>query len=176
MTKKIVIGFAIFFLLLGGGLVIYYASLGGFSPVDIEQTTSEPKLLFGKKFEGLAKSDSLSAIFSEVGKLHKEGKIEGHLGGYFFNDPKNKNGVIKAFVGILVRDSSYTYPGFAYFPISSKNVLRAEVKAHRSVAPIVIYSAVYDYSEDHSIPLREEFLEWYESEDRMFVEIELKED
>ena len=168
MFKKITIGVGISLTIL---ITVTLYNFGFFSTVTIKEITSPQKIVLGKYFEGNPKSEAFRDIFQEVGKMTESGLIDGKVCGIYLNNPENNEGKIKAIIGIFVADSSFTKPkGYSYSIIPEREVIQAYLNADFRVATFKNYTAIFEYSKENKIALTDQFFEWFESKEDVYIE------
>ena len=169
MLKKVIIGIGITLTLI---ITITLYRFGFFSEVTITEITSPEKIVLGKYFEGDPKSGTFRDIFQEVGKMTESGAIPGKVCGIYLNNPEENEGQIKAIIGILVLDSTITSPdGYTYHVIPEREVIRAYLNADFRVATFKNYTAIFDYSKEKNIDITNQFFEWFDSKEEVYVEV-----
>ena len=177
MSKKIISIILFSFMGLFAVFMIYLATLGMFASVEVKSVDSESKIIYGKRFLGNMKSQEFQNIFMEVGELHESKKVEGKICGWYMNNPEKSNGEIEATIGIMVTDSnslSTKIDGFMFYVLPPRKVVQAYVNADFKVAAAKTYTAIANYAKEKNVSLREEYFEWYDSKEDVFVEVEIK--
>jgi len=157
-------------------LLVLYTYIGGFTAPDVTLATAETKYVAGQPFEGAVKDQALGQAFQKAAQLLKEQKIEGVLGNIYYNDPDKSGDSIRAFIGIIVPDTSAALPaGYTLRTVpGGGQVVRAEVEANVTVAPKKLYAAVFDYAKEEKLQLQDFYLEWFPDEDHGVVEVPVK--
>ncbi|QIX61485.1 hypothetical protein FY528_07390 [Hymenobacter lutimineralis] len=140
-----------------------YAYLGGFTTAEVELlTTKEPIFLAGRYFQGRADSKDFGPLFRQAHQLQESGQLRGDLGNVYYNDPEAAGDTVKAFVGLIVADTtSQTLPtGYRYSTFSGgQRVVRARVQASYMVAPDKLYSGIKHFAEQEKIKLGKVYVE-----------------
>ncbi len=172
MSKK----FLIYLAVVAAIAVGVYAYVGGFAQVTVTQTVTQQTFMAGKYFEGNPDSETLGNIYLEVGKALEEKKLSGDLGGIFYSAPTENNKIVKAFVGVVVADSSATLPaGFELRTVAAgAPVLQGSLDASMMIAPKKIYSALFDHAEDNNLILEEFYLERFPEGQPAVIQIKLQ--
>lgn len=145
---------------------------GMFKNVDVSEKATPSKIIYGKYFEGDVQSDEFRNIFQEIGRITEAKEVDGKVCGMYFNNPENNKGVIKAFVGIWVADSTFTKKEeYVYYVIPSSEVIEAHLNADFRVATFKCYNAIFEYSEENNIAITEQFFEWFENKEEVYVQV-----
>ena len=158
--------FALF--LVAASAAAWYAYLGGFNKAVVgEETTARPLFLAGQPFHGPANSDDFGPLFRQVQQLRESGRLRGELANIYYNDPEAANDSVRAFVGLLVPDTtSQRLPaGYRYlvFP-AGQRVVRATLNASFLVAPGRLYSSIRNFIEEHHLAAKQIYLERFPEE------------
>jgi hypothetical protein len=155
-----------------------YTYLGGFSPVQVSKTTSDPVYVAGRYFAGNMKDKRFGGLFQEAAKLLEDKKIAGHLGNIYYNNPEEAHDSIYAFIGVVVRDSLVKLPANYQLRqwLGGEPVLQATVKAHFFLAPNKLYQSLFDYAKDNQLKLRKRYLEEFPEDrySRVQAQLEVK--
>ncbi|MFC6996659.1 hypothetical protein [Rufibacter roseus] len=172
MNKK----FLIYMVIVAAVAVGIYAYVGGFTEVKITQTATSEIVMAGKPFEGDPESEKLGDIYLEVGKAVEQKQLPGDLGGIFYNNPTKETKKVKAFIGVIVPDSSVTLPaGFELRRVAAgEPVLQGTIDASMMIAPKKLYSALFDYSEEHDVKLQEFYIERYPENKPSVIQIKIQ--
>ncbi|MBC5774493.1 GyrI-like domain-containing protein [Pontibacter sp. KCTC 32443] len=172
MSKKFVVAMAII-VAIGVGI---YAYLGGFSTPTVTVTTSEPLILAGQPFTGTVKDEAFGNAFRRAAQLRDTKELEGLLGNVYYNNPESKSDSIKAFIGIVIQDSTARLPeGYELLHVpGGRKVVRGEVEAHYMVGPGKLYSSLFDYAEEEKLKLESFYVEWFPSDRKGVVEVPVK--
>ncbi|MCR5888035.1 hypothetical protein LRS06_09665 [Hymenobacter sp. J193] len=155
----------LFLLFLGVAAVAagIYAYLGGFrTPKVTLITTSQPIYLAGRYFQGRADSKEFGPLFRQAQQLQESGQLRGDLGNVYYNDPEAAGDTVKAFVGLIVADTTtQTLPsGYRYSTFNGgQRVVRARVEASYMVAPDRLYSGIKHFAEAQKIKLGKVYVE-----------------
>ncbi len=172
MSRKFLVAIAI---LVAFGVGIY-AYLGGFSGPTVSVTTSEPLLLAGQAFEGTVKDDAFGNAFRKAAELRDSEEMGGVLGNVYYNNPESKSDSIKAFIGLVIQDSTINLPeGYELLRVpGGREVVRAEIEAHYMVAPGKLYEAIFDHAKDNKLQLQDFYVEWFPTDREAVVEVPVK--
>ncbi|NDK57263.1 GyrI-like domain-containing protein [Pontibacter fetidus] len=172
MSKKFLVSVAIV-AAIGVGI---YAWLGGFSSPTVTVTTSEPLLIAGQPFKGAVKDEAFGKAFQKAAQLRDSKAIEGMLGNVYYNNPESERDTIKAFIGIVIQDSTIKLPeGYELLHVpGGRKVLRTEVEAHFMIGPGKLYSSLFDYAEENKMKLEDFYVEWFPTERKGIVEVPVK--
>ena len=155
-------------LLVAASAAVWYAYLGGFNQAVVtEETTSRPLFLAGQPFRGPADSNDFGPLFRQVQQLRESGRLGGELANIYYNDPEAATDSVRAFVGLLVPDTtSQKLPaGYRYrlFP-AGQRVVRATLDASFLVAPGRLYASIREYINEHHLTARQIYLERFPEE------------
>ncbi|GAA4390063.1 hypothetical protein [Hymenobacter koreensis] len=156
------------FLIIGATLVLgfagVYAWLGGFRTPEVDvTTTARPVFLAGQYYSGLPNND-FGKLFSRANELQRNGQIKGTLGNIIYNNPQKEGDSVKAFIGLLVADTtSQSLPaGYSYRIFSAgQRVLRARVNAHFMLAAGRLYPALEKTAKEQKLKLNHVYLEQF---------------
>jgi hypothetical protein len=153
-----------------------YAYLGGFSNPAVTVTTSEPLLIAGQPYEGTVKDESFGKAFQKAAQLRDSKEIDGMLGNVYYNNPESEQDSIKAFIGIIIQDSTIKLPqGYELLRVpGGRKVLRTEVDAHFMVGPGKLYSSLFGYAKENKLKLEDFYVEWFPAERKGIVEVPVK--
>ncbi|GAA4008760.1 hypothetical protein GCM10022408_21120 [Hymenobacter fastidiosus] len=169
MTRWIFIGS----LLIAFGFAAVYTYLGGFRTADVTlETTTQPIFLAGRYFAGRVNSDGFGPLFRQAQQLQQTGQLRGDLANIYYNDPAGAEDSIRAFVGLVVADTtSQLLPtGYRYRTFSSgQRVAHARIQASYMVAPDKLYSGVKAFAEKQKLTLAHVYLERFGAADRAEV-------
>lgn len=150
----------------------YYGYLGGFNKPEISITTSRPRYVAGQYYEGPADSPAFGEYFKKAGQLQASKALTGSLANIYYNNPETQEDTIKAFIGILVPDTSAALPaGYEWRVWKGGNkVVRVSTRAHYLLAPNKLYPALFDYLKEHQLKTRPQYLELFPEKDLAIVE------
>ncbi|AYA38040.1 hypothetical protein D3Y59_13915 [Hymenobacter oligotrophus] len=156
------------FFIIGGVLLsvfaAVYAYLGGFATAQVEQlTTPQPIYLAGRYYEGIP-DQNFAKLFSQTNELYRAGTLKGTLGNIYYNDPEKEGQEVKAFVGVVVPDTtSQQLPvGYSFRALpAGQRVLRARVKASFMLAPGKLYPALKDAVKERKLQTQSVFVEQF---------------
>lgn len=153
-----------------------YAYVGGFAKVDITQTTTSDMIMAGRYFEGNPDSEEMGDVYRSVGQAVEQKKLTGDLGGIFYNNPTKESKTVKAFIGVIVADSTAALPaGFELRRVpAGAPVLQGTLDASMMIAPKNLYSALFDYAEENNIKLQEFYIERFPENKPAVIQIKLQ--
>ncbi|WP_242921465.1 GyrI-like domain-containing protein [Pontibacter liquoris] len=171
--KKLLYGIAALAII----LLVVYTFIGGFAAPEVRLATSQTRYVAGQPFEGSIKDEALGKAFRRAGELVESKKLAGTPGSIYYNDPEHSGDSLKAFIGVLVTDTSITLPqGYTLRTVpGGRKVVRAEATANVAILPKKLYGAVFDYAKEHKLKLEEFYVEWFPAQDRGVVEVPVKE-
>ncbi|MBF9253181.1 GyrI-like domain-containing protein [Pontibacter sp. 172403-2] len=157
-------------------MLVIYTYIGGFTAPEVRLATSETLYVAGQPFEGSVKDEALGNAFQKAAKLVESKALEGMLGSIYYNNPDSNTDSLKAFIGIIVPDTSINLPeGYELRTVpGGKRVVRAEANAHMSILPKKLYTAVFDYAQEENLKLEEFYVEWFPAQDKGVVEVPVK--
>jgi hypothetical protein len=173
MSRKFLVAIGVIMAVMVG----IYAYVGGFSEPKVLVTTSEPLLFAGQRFEGTVKDKAFGEAFQKAAKLVGEGKIQGVLGNVYYNNPAGKSDTVKAFIGVLIQDSTMRLPeGYELLHVpGGRKVVHSEINAHYMIAPGKLYTNLFAYAEENKLKLEDFYVEWFPEDRKAVVEVPLKE-
>ncbi|WP_266203707.1 GyrI-like domain-containing protein [Pontibacter kalidii] len=158
-------------------VLVLYTYLGGFSEPAVTLTTSETKYVAGQPFEGSVEDEAMGRAFQRVSQVLQEQELQGHPGNIYYNDPDKSGDSIRAFIGIIIPDSTAKLPdGFTLRTVpGGRQVVRAEATANIALLPKKLYAAVFDHAEEEKLKLEEFYVEWFPENDKGVLEVPVKE-
>jgi hypothetical protein len=140
-----------------------YAYLGGFRSPEVELVTTQgPIYLAGKYFNGRVDSKEFGPLFRQAHQLQESGQLRGELANIYYNDPEAAGDTVKAFIGLIVPDTTtQTLPsGYRYSTFSGgQSVVRARINASYMVAPDKLYASIKRYAELQKLKLQKVYVE-----------------
>ncbi|KAA9331280.1 hypothetical protein F0P96_13580 [Hymenobacter busanensis] len=148
------------------GFAGVYAWLGGFRSPQVDVlTTQQPVFVAGQYYAGIP-GQEFGELFREAGELQRSGRLRGTLGNLYYNAPESEGDSIKAFIGLVVADTSQPLPtGFRYRTFAAgQRVVRARIQAHYMLAPGKLYPALKAAAETQKLKLRQVYLERFPEE------------
>jgi hypothetical protein len=150
----------------------YYGYLGGFDKPQISITTSSARYVAGQYFEGPADSKEFGEYFKKAGKLQESKTLPGSLANIYYNNPETQGDTIKAFIGILVPDTSVALPAGYEWRVwkGGSKVVRVSTRAHYLLAPNKLYPALFDYLKENKLKAGSQYLELFPQKDQALVE------
>ncbi|MDX5348862.1 MAG: GyrI-like domain-containing protein, partial [Hymenobacteraceae bacterium] len=136
-------------------------------------TTASTAHVVGKYYVGSVKDESFGKLFQHAAELVEQNKLQGQLGGIYYNNPEEDNDTIKAFVGVVVASPDVTPPvGYELRTVEGgQKVLQAEVNAHYMLAPNKLYPAIFEYAEKNNLKLKTLYLERYPTSRHAIVQV-----
>lgn len=150
-----------------------YYKQGGLEDVNISQVHTQPRFIIGKSFEGNVRDTAFPKMFKEIRELKEDYNLKGSLGTIYYNNPKDENENIKAFFGVFIEDQKMQINNYQILQIASSEYIQGNIKASSAFVHKT-YSAIFDYAEKNKITLDEEYIEWFPSENEIFVQIKIK--
>ena len=169
MNKKFIL-YAILFL--GVLLLLCYAYLGGFRPVEITVIEKPEYTLTGRYYEGSYDADSLARLFFEAKNNLKDNDKSGTLTIAHLSEPAADT--VKSFIGILLKESD-DYPpldGFEKKVIAGGTVLRATINAHHLVMPTrtTVDERMQEFAKEKKLSLAPVVIEQYISDEELIID------
>ncbi|SFG64650.1 GyrI-like domain-containing protein [Pontibacter chinhatensis] len=158
-------------------VLVFYTYLGGFTAADTSLATSQTMYVAGQSFEGAVEDKALGQAFQRVSQVLQEKKLEGHPGNIYYNDPDRSGDSLRAFIGIIIPDSTVKLPeGYTLRTVpGGRKVVRAEATANIALLPKKLYGAVFDYAKEEKLKLEEFYVEWFPEDDKGVLEVPVKE-
>ncbi|RIJ37719.1 GyrI-like domain-containing protein [Pontibacter oryzae] len=157
-------------------LMVFYTYIGGFTEPEVTMATSQAMYVAGAPFEGSVEDEAMGQLFQRAAKVLDQKELEGMLGNIYYNDPDKSGDSIRAFIGIIIPDSSVVLPsGYTLRTVpGGRRVVRAEVNASVAMSPRKLYAAVFDYAEEEKLKLEEFYVEWFPADDQGVLEVPVK--
>jgi hypothetical protein len=148
-----------------------YAYFGGFSTPEITRIISPEIHIAGKEYQGSVKADEFGDLFLEAGQLVAQNKINGELGGIYYNDPEKHQDSIHAFIGVIIPNLNTPIPaGYKVRTLpAGKKAVQGKVESHLALAPAKLFPAIFSYAKEHNIALQDFFVECYPDTDHAEV-------
>ncbi len=172
-NKWLVIG-GIFLIL----FVITYEFLQHHHEPDITIHEEPGFTIIGKYYEGGHRSSKLRSLFREMDSLVGAHYREGISAAVFYNDPRkdDKDGPLKAFVGVIPTDTTLPAPpGWEKRKVSPTHVLRARIEHTVFQVPLKVYRLLEDHAEENDYELGEFSIERYQGDSVLILEIAVTE-
>jgi len=130
--------------------------------------------IIGKYYEGGHRSSKLRLLFREMDSLSRAHFRDGISAAVFYNDPRkdDKNGPLKAFVGVIPNDTSLAPPiGWEKRHVQHTHVLRARIEHTVFQVPLKVYKMMEDYAIEEGFILGEFSIERFMKNGDLIVEI-----
>jgi len=156
------------FLLLIGG-IIAYTYLGGFEEPRITIKETPSFTIVGYPYLGKMNVKVFGATFDKADSLLHNKILKGYEAAYFYNQPKGPKEELKAFIGILAKDTSLVSLEKRVFP--SAKVVEAVINMHYLIIPINIYPKIQKFAEKNKLKLSPESVEIYASNKKLIVQV-----
>ena len=172
VSKKFLIIIAI----LGCGIAAFYAYLGGFNKPKITVVTSKPLYVAGKYYEGPADDKAFGKIFEEIGRAVEDKTLAGTLTNIYYNNPEVQTDIIKAFVGVAIKDTTARLPaGYKIRTMpGDRKVIQVTTNAHFLLAPNKIYPALFEHVKEKNIQVEPPYLEQFPKKDFAILQVEIR--
>ena len=158
-------------------LLVLYTYLGGFTEPEVSVTTSKTIYVAGQPYQGSIEDEALGKAFQRAAEVLEKKELDGVPGNIYYNDPDKSGDSLRAFIGVIIPDSSVTLPaGYELRTVpGGRQVVHAEVNANVAISPKKLYAAVFDYAEEEKLKLEDFYVEWFPATDRGVVEVPVKE-
>jgi hypothetical protein len=141
-----------------------YAYLGGLrSPSVALETTAAPVLLAGQPFHGKVDDSHFGELF-RTAKNWQDAHPSQPLANLYYNNPEAAHDSIRAFVGVLVLDTTATLPaGWRYRVVpNGRRVVAARVQGVSFLlAPGKLYAAAQQHIKDQKLTGEPFYLEQF---------------
>ena len=142
--------------LLAAGTYVY---LGGtHEPKVTVETTAAPLLLAGQPYHGKVTGDAFGQLFRQA--KDAQARLRGDLANLYLNDPETAHDTIRAFIGLVVADTSQSLPaGFRYRVVpAGQRVVAARLRGvSYLLAPNKLYPAALDAVKAQKLTQRGDF-------------------
>lgn len=173
MNKK----FLLVMLVLSFIVAAFYAYLGGFSSASVSEVNSEQLYVAGRAFNGSVNDSGINDAFRRAAEVLDKKELEGMLGNIYYNNPEGRGDSVKAFIGVVVPDSTVQLPADYELRVvpGGRRALRADVNAHYMLAPNRLYEAIFGYAKEQNLELETFYVEWFPEDHRGIVEVPIKE-
>jgi hypothetical protein len=150
----------------------YYGYLGGFNKPDISIATSSARYVAGQYYEGPADSRQFGEYFKRAGQLQTSKDLTGSLANIYYNNPETQQDTIKAFIGVLMPDTSVALPAGYEWRVwkGGRRVVQVSTRAHYLLAPNKLYPALFDYLKENKLKTAPQYLELFPQKDQAMVE------
>lgn len=128
---------AIVLIIITGIALIGYTVLGGFKEVPLSREPISGYILAGIPYKGKATDIAFKDLFQKVNADFGSGKVKGTLAAIYYDTSESEKGRVDAFIGAIVADSASVLPDstYRYKYLAGKEVVRAVITSHPSVAP-----------------------------------------
>ena len=171
MNKKLLV---IIVIVVAAGFSVY-AYLGGFNSPEIRVTTAKPQYIAGYYYAGPVEGEQLGQLFRQAAEVLEKKELSGELANIYYNSPDNQSDSLKAFIGILIQDTTVQLPtGYSLRKLpGGRKVVEASVNAHYMLSPKKIYPALFNYLEKEKIKTRQVYLEIFPNERIAIVQTDI---
>ena len=158
-------------------LLVLYTYLGGFTAPDVALATSKTIYIAGQPYQGSVEDEALGKAFQRAAEVLEKNELNGMPGNIYYNDPDKSGDSLRAFVGVIIPDTSVALPtGYELRTVpGGRQVVHVEVNANVAIAPKKLYEAVFDYAKEENLKLEDFYVEWFPASDRGVVEVPVKE-
>jgi hypothetical protein len=178
MTKKII---SITVLLILTVMLWTYFNRGGLVKPLLSKVKTQPFTVIGISYTGFGKDKAIRNIIRQTHEYLNEGKLKGSLSIIYDGNPDALKNSIKVFIGVIVEDTSNINkvilpPNYEVKNYPSMKTVRAEIKAHVSVAPnpAEINRTLVDFARKSGLVIDSVYIERYISEEHIISEITVK--
>lgn len=144
----------------------YIFSGGMREPTVTLETIPTPLILAGQSYHGKVTAPQFGQLFSQAKAVQDGGQLASPtvLTNLYFNDPEAAHDSIRAFIGLLVADSSRPLPpGFRYrlVPAGQRVVATRLSGVSHSLAPGKLYPAAFAFVQQRHLTRRPFYLEQF---------------
>ncbi|KAA5544144.1 hypothetical protein [Adhaeribacter rhizoryzae] len=152
-----------------------YAYLGGFNNPEIKVTTSKTQYIAGTYYAGPIEGEELGLVFRKAAEVLEKKELAGQLANIYYNSPEKQTDSLKAFIGILIQDTTAQLPaGYQLQKLpGGKKVVQATINAHYMLSPKKLYPALFEYLKKESLKNRQTYLEIFPNERSAFIQTEI---
>ncbi len=180
MTKKII---SIIVLTILAAMLWTYFNRGGLVKPLLSKVKTQPFTVLGVSYKGFGKDKAIREIIRTTHEYMNEGKLKGSLSIIYEGNPDSPKDTVNVFIGVIVDDTlgikkanlpeKYELKNYA-----SMKTVRAEIKAHVSVAPnpAQINATLLDFSRKNGLVTDNMYIERYISEEHIISEIKVKDE
>jgi effector-binding domain-containing protein len=170
--RRIWLTLAFVILVLG---VFLYTYFGGFEDPVITVTNSKSFTIAGFSYEGQMNDKAFGNNFRKADSLVNNKIVTGKVAGYFYNQPKQGEDKIKAFVGVIVDDTTVTsISNLQKKTFPERKVVQAVIEAHYMIMPVNIYPKIQEFAKEKNLKISEESVEIYESDKKLVIQVPVK--
>ncbi|GEO03403.1 hypothetical protein AAE02nite_10670 [Adhaeribacter aerolatus] len=170
MNKKFLL---IALIVLGFGFSVY-AYLGGFSTPEIKVTNVKTRYLAGNYYAGPVEGEQLGQLFRQAAEVLEKKEVPGVLANIYYNNPEKQSDSLKAFIGIMIEDSTAQLPaGYKLQKVAGGKVVQASVNAHYMLSPKKLYPALFDYLKMEKLKTKQTYLEIFPTDRTAIVQAEI---
>jgi hypothetical protein len=176
MKKKVI---PILLLLLLIVVTTAYFRRGGMAAPQLSKVQTQPFYMLATHYKGvMAQPKAAKALQSKIRQTHdllNTGKIKGTLALVYESNPDQTKDSVLAYIGVIVPDSlQINLPqGYAVHNFPQMRVVRAEIKAHVSLAPNPnkTNQMLRDFARKSGLKIGNRHIEKYISEEHIIAEI-----
>lgn len=152
-----------------------YAYLGGFNSPEIKITTSKTQYIAGTYYAGPIEGEELGQIFRKAAETLEKKELSGTLANIYYNNPEKQTDSLKAFIGILIQDTTTQLPtGYQLHKLAGgKKVVQATINAHYMLSPKKLYPALFEYLKKEGLKTRQTYLEIFPNKRTALIQTEI---
>lgn len=154
-------------------ILVMYIKQGGFEEVKVEEKMSASRYIVGYYYEGSYTDTAFTELFPKILALKEQQNLSGVPGAVYYNDPEESKGLIKAFLGVIERQRPADIEDVEIRELPSEKVVSASLNASSAFVRKA-YNAIFEYAKENQITLEQQYIEWFPSEDKIEVEIIIK--
>lgn len=153
------------------GMLGFVGYLGYFNDPEMKVTTSPSYSMIGKYYFGGLEEKSLGKLFQDADSLILKEGIQGKTAIILDKNPMKAKDTLKAFVGVLLNDSTSELPsGYKFRNVPSRKVLHTEITGSFLTLPINVYEKVTKYAKENALHISTDgAIEIYESDKKLVV-------
>jgi hypothetical protein len=175
MTRKITLVIIFIFM---AGLILTYFTRGGMVKPVITKVETQPFTMIATTYKGKGKDKALREIIRQTHEYMEKGQLKGALAIVYQGNPDSRKDSINILVGVMTEDTTKLQLPEKYYVtnIPTMRTVRAELKAHVSVAPNPekVNEMLVDFARKSGLTLDSIYIEKYFSAEHIVSEIKVK--
>lgn len=175
MTRKIIL--VIIFIFIAGLILTYFTRGGMIKPV-ITKVETQPFTMIATTYRGMGKDKALRNIIRQTHEYLEKGQLKGYLTIVYQGNPDTRRDSINILIGVITADTNNVQlpVNYRFKHIPTMRTVRAELKAHVSVAPNPekVNEMLVGFARKSGLELDTIYIEKYFSEEHIISEIKVK--
>jgi hypothetical protein len=175
MAKKIILLLIVTFII---GLLLTYFNRGGLVKPTLTKVQTQPFFMASTTYKGFGKDKNLRNIIRQTHEYLEKGVLKGSLAIIYYGNPDTYKDSIDIVVGVMIQDTAQMKlpENYQIRQVPAMRVVRAELKAHVSVAPnpAKINEMLIDFARKSGLQPDHIHIEKYFSEEHIISEIGVK--